>query len=163
MIARTTLALVVTTALVFGLTSVFHVGPVKAAWSGWTPSDPQYNHVSEVLTLNVDSLGPPAYTQLFVGLQQGSGNYEVHVLSYPGGEEDLAYASAQPPNSDHRWLRFDLQIDHPDSFAKGRRYEFRWSRASGARIQFYYNYCAPYDSMIAAEELDSGPVGLRIA
>jgi hypothetical protein len=37
-------------------------------------------------------------------------------------------------------------------------------RASNARIQYYHNYCATrYDSMAAAEELDCGTGGLRVA
>jgi hypothetical protein len=118
---------------------------VKASWSGWTTQD---FYVSEVVTLNVDSLGPPAYTQLFVGLQQGSGNYEVHVKSYPGGVFDLAHGSALPPAADHRWVTFELEVEHPDSFVRGRRYEFRFQRGS-SRLHYYYDYCATqFDSMI---------------
>ncbi len=138
MIGRTTLALGVTTALVFGLTSVIHVEPIKAAWSGWTASQPPGNYVSEVLTLNVDSLGPPGYCELFVGDQQGSGDYQLSVRSYPGGLLDLATASASPPATGHRWLEFTLTVTYPESLVRGRRYEFHWSRANGARIQYYY-------------------------
>jgi hypothetical protein len=139
------LALVLSAASGYGLTRVFHVDPVKASWSGWTAQD---FYVSEVVTLNVDSLGPPAYTQLFVGLQQGSGNYEVHVKSYPGGVFDLAHGSALPPAADHRWVTFELEVEHPDSFVRGRRYEFRFQRGS-SRLHYYYDYCATqFDSMI---------------
>jgi hypothetical protein len=34
-----------------GLVSAYHVEPVKAAWSGWTPL---YGNVSEVITVNFD-------------------------------------------------------------------------------------------------------------
>jgi hypothetical protein len=147
----------------YGLTAVYKVEPKCAKYSGWTDTLPGRRSVSEVLTLNVDSLGPPAHTQLFVGLQQGSGDYEVQVKSYPGGVYDLAHGSASPPGSDHQWVTFNLTVDHPDSFVKGKRYEFRFQRGS-SRLHFYYNYCATrYDSMAAAEELDSGTGRLRIA
>ncbi len=164
MIGRTTLALGVTTALVFGLTSVIHVEPIKAAWSGWTASQPPGNYVSEVLTLNVDSLGPPGYCELFVGDQQGSGDYQLSVRSYPGGLLDLATASASPPATGHRWLKFTLAVAYPESLIKGRRYEFHWSRVNGSRIQYYYNYCATrYDSMIVPGEDQPPPQPVRPA
>jgi hypothetical protein len=153
------LAVLLSAAVSYGLTSVFHVNPVKASWSGWTAQD---FYVSEVVTLNVDSLGPPGYCELFSG-QGGGEEFLVNVYSYPNGI--VALASGQGTESrDNVWVRCTLTVAHPESLIKGRRYEFRWSRANGARIQYYYNYCATrYDSVTWTEELDCGPGRLRIA
>jgi hypothetical protein len=102
-----------------------------------------YNYVSEVVTLNVDSL---AYSELFSG-SDGAQQYYLSVRTFPG---NFVVASGDTSEArSHVWVRCSLQTAHPESLAKGRRYEFRWSRANGARIQYYYNYCATrYDSMI---------------
>ena len=148
----------------FGLTSVIHVAPIKAAWSGWTEPE-LYNYVSEVITLNVDSLGPPGYCELFVGDlgQTPNAPFNVGVYTYPDGVTELAGKQGAVAVQGHTWLRCTLTVAHPESLLKGQRYEFRWSRTSGARIQYYYNYCATrYDSMAAAAELDSRTVRPRI-
>ena len=141
-------------AMGYSLTSVFHVDPVKASWSGWTAED---YWVSEVLTLNVDSLGPPGYCELFSG-QGGAAGFEVNVYSYPNGISPLATGLVTETRNDV-WVRCTLNVAHPESLIKGRRYEFRWSRQDNARIQFYYDYCATkYDSMIVPGE-DQPPPG----
>ncbi len=153
------LAVLLSAAISFGLTSVFHVDPVKASWSGWTAQD---FYVSEVITLNADELGPPGYCELFSG-QGSDAQYQVNVYSYPNGIVALASGDTVDIRS-HVWIRCRLDVTYPESLVRGRRYEFRWSRANGSRIQYYYNYCATrYDSMAVTEELDSRPVRVRIA
>ncbi len=158
---RSILLLILAVAVSHSLTVVFHTDPVKAQWSGWTPAQQLYNYVSEVVTLNVDELGPPGYCELFSG-SGGAQRYYLSVLTYPEGFEVASGETTE--TRDHVWVRCTLHVAHPESLIKGRRYEFHWSRANGARIQFYYNYCATrYDSMAVTEELDSRPVRVRIA
>jgi hypothetical protein len=62
------LCLVLVTLLVTvssALVQAISVDPVKASWSGWTPWLEPNNYVSEVLTVNFDSLTSPAYVELF--------------------------------------------------------------------------------------------------
>ncbi len=158
---RSCLLLVLAAAASYSLTVVFHTDPIKAQWSGWTPAQQGYNWVSEVLTLNADSLEAPGYCELFSG-QGGPEAFNLTVLTYPGGYPLANGLGTGLANC--VWVRCTLTVTHPESLVKGRRYEFHWSRASGARIQYYYNYCATrYDSKAAAGELDSRPVRLRIA
>jgi hypothetical protein len=145
-----------------GLTSVFHTDPVKAQWSGWTPAQQPYNYVSEIVTLNADSLGLPGYCELFSG-QGGGAEFQVNVYSYPNGVISLASGHRTEVRNDV-WVRCTLDVAYPESLVKGRRYEFHWSRANGARIQYYYNYCATeYDSMIVPGEDQPPPQPLRPA
>jgi hypothetical protein len=61
------------------------VDPVKADWSGWTEVG-LYNYVSELVTLNVDSLGP-GHCELFSG-QGCEQEFYVSVRTYPGPGQD---------------------------------------------------------------------------
>jgi hypothetical protein len=120
------------------LTSVFRAEPRTAAWSGWTELG-SYNYVSEIITLNVDTL---RHIDLFVGFNEGGGNYNVNVYSHPGGVTELATGTASPPLAGHQWLGFTLTIDEPDSFVKGRRYRVEFSREGNNGLHYYWNYCA---------------------
>jgi len=142
------------------LTSVFHVDPRTAAWSGWTELG-LYNYVSEVLTLNVDSLGPPGYCELFSGAD-GAQRYYLSVRTFPGNFE-VAHGDTVEARG-HVWVRCTLEVVYPESLVKGRRYEFRWSRDNGARILYYYDYCATkFDSMIVPGEDQPPPGPIRPA
>lgn len=60
----------------------YHVEPVKALWSGWTPSQFPNNYVSEVITCNFDELDSTtgAYCELFAGAKGDTYRYRLQVL-----------------------------------------------------------------------------------
>jgi hypothetical protein len=70
----------------FGLTSVYRVEPKRADYAGWTDTMLGRRHVSEVVTLNVDSLGP-GHCELFSG-QGCEQEFYVSVRTYPGPGQD---------------------------------------------------------------------------
>jgi len=52
----------------------YHIEPVKALWSGWTPSQFPNNYVSQTVTCNFDSL---SYVELFAGAKGNGGLHSV--------------------------------------------------------------------------------------
>jgi len=143
---------------VSALVNAYHIDPQTAAMSGKVSGNPEYDGVSQVLTTNFDE---PITASLFCGSPGAGGRYHVSVLTYPDGYP-IAHGDTASPR-DHSWATCTPYVDFPDSFIKGRQVEVRWTR-SGDSIQYYYNYCATrYDSMAAAEKLDSRPAKLRIA
>jgi hypothetical protein len=63
----------------FPLVTGYHVEPVKAAWSGWSPSEFPNNFVSQGVTCNFDE---PIYAEYFTGTAT-NGQYQVQ-LKFPG-------------------------------------------------------------------------------
>jgi len=121
-----TIALLLLAGTAFPLVVGYHIDPVKAQWSGWTPSEFPNNYVSEILTINFDE---PITASLFCGSSGDTGSYSVNIYSYPGGVTQLAYKHGVQPPKDHDWLSCSLTVDYPDSFIKGRQVEVRWTRA----------------------------------
>jgi len=141
----------------FPLVTGMHIEPVKAAWSGWAPSEFPNNFVSQSITVNFDELDSAsgAYCELFVGAKGSGGQYNLSVLTTPGGFR--IGSGVGNGNADHQWVRFKIGIDVPDSIVKGKVLTFKFTRSGGDSIQFYY------DSTDMAEQLDSGPGRPRMA
>lgn len=123
----------------FPLVVGYHLDPVKAQWSGWTPSEFPNNYVSEVLTVNFDE---PITASLFCGSPGAGGDYNVSILTYPGGFEIASGDTIDP--GDHRWATCTLEVLEPDSFIKGRQVEVRWTRGGSDSIQYYTNVGQTY-------------------
>jgi len=115
----------------FPLVVGFHVEPVSAAQSGWTQRLYPNNYVSQVLTTNFDELDSVSgsYCELFAGSRGGGGPYHVSVLTYPGGSP-IASGNAGG-DVDHKWVKFNLGVDYPESIVKGKQLEFRFTRGGG--------------------------------
>ena len=143
------------------LVTAYHIDPQTAAMSGKVSGNPDYGGVSQVLTTNFDE---PITASLFCGSPGAGGSYNVDIYAYPGGINPWAYAYNVGGTENHQWLTCSLAVSYPDSFIKGRQIEVRWTRSGTDSLQYCHNYCVKeYDSMAAAEELDSRPVRLRIA
>ncbi|MBM3330449.1 hypothetical protein FJY68_01200 [candidate division WOR-3 bacterium] len=163
--------LVVVLLVAFGstmaLVRAFHTEPVSVALSGWTGTMPPNNYVSQVLTINFDELDSTAgaYCELFAGTQSGGGPYHVSVKTYPGSAE-VASAS-QDGHVDHKWVRFNLNVLHPESIVKGKKLEFRFTRGvmvPGESFQFYYDSVCGYNyGFMIAPTLQSVPVTAGLA
>ena len=95
----------------------YHIEPVKAAWSGWTP---QYREVSQSVVACWDSL---ERVELFAGTRGNSGYY--HVAVYDSGT--LVMWSDGEQDWDSRWVRFE-NWDRRAAFTKGKEYRFRFTR-----------------------------------
>jgi hypothetical protein len=141
----------------FPLVTGIHIEPVRSAWSGWTQSEFPNNFVSQGLTINFDELDSAAgaYVELFAGAKGGGGAYHLAVLTNPGGSQ-IASANAAG-DVDHKWVKFNLAVDYPESIVKGKKLTFKFTRSGGDSIQFYY------DSTDTAKSLDSGPGRPRMA
>jgi hypothetical protein len=127
----------------YGLVSGYHVEPVKATWSGWTAFQ---GYVSEVLTVNFDELDSAAggcYCELFAGTKAGGGQYNLSVLTYPGGFP--IGSGVGNGNVDHKWVKFKIGVDVPDSIVRGKKLEFRFTRDGGDSILYYYDEACGYD------------------
>lgn len=107
----------------------YHVEPVKALWSGWTPSQFPNNYVAQTVTCNFDSL---SYVELFAG-EPGDSQYVVTVLD--SGSE-LTHSSGTQGRS-HSWVKFEDWSD-TIAFTKGKQYEFKFTRSGSDSIQYYY-------------------------
>lgn len=104
-----------------GYVSAYHVEPVKALLSGWSPL---YENVTQTVTCNFDSL---SYVELFCGAIADSGTYNLDVRDGETGDR-VAYKYDVRQNRDHGWVRFDtLAIVGP--FTKGKTYEVRFTRS----------------------------------
>jgi len=107
------------------LVSAYHLGPVSASQSGWTRRG---ETVSQVITCNFDELDSlsGAYCELFTG-QGGGAGCHLEVLTYPGG---FTVAEGNPTvTGDHKWAKFRIGVEVPESIVKGRQLEFRFTRS----------------------------------
>ena len=119
----------------WALVRAYSVEPKTAAWSGWTRPTPHPNdYISQTITCNFDSL---KYVELFAGDTCSGEAYNLSVLTLPGGYQVAGGAgNAVRP---HSWVRFDnLTVTAPESIVKGRRYEFKFTRAGSDSINYYY-------------------------
>ena len=137
----------------YSLVVGYHVEPVKAQWSGWTHLHGPGDTVSQVLTINFDELDSTAgaYVELFAGSEGNGGQYNLSVLTYPGGSPIAPDAHADG-DVDHEWVRFKLGVSYPESIIKGKKLEFRFTRSGSDSINYYYDSACgygPYGQMIA--------------
>jgi hypothetical protein len=114
------------------MTDVYRVDPVQSSWSDM--ADPEEG-VSQVITLNVDTL---RQVDVFIGFNEGGEDYNVNVYSHPDGLVALAYGDQEAPAAGYRWLDIDLTVDYPDSFVKGRRYRIEVTRGSYDSINYLW-------------------------
>jgi hypothetical protein len=149
------------------LVRAYHVEPVRTAQSGWAKHAYGYDYVSQVLTINFDELDSTAggcYCELFAGSQAGGGQYNLSVLTYPGGTPIAPDAHANG-NVDHKWVRFKIGVSYPESIIKGKKLEFRFTRGAtspGDSFQFYYDSVCGYNygQMIAPYPPPTAGTGL---
>ena len=129
----------------YGLVSVFHQEPLTAELSGWTRSFEPNNVVAQVITINFDELDSVSgsYCELFAGTEGGGGAYHVSVKTYPGGAE-IATGS-RDGHVDHKWVRFNLSVLHPESIVKGKKLAFCFTRALPDTLQYYYTNASGYN------------------
>ncbi|MBN2464638.1 hypothetical protein JXD38_03310 [candidate division WOR-3 bacterium] len=144
---RTIALLLACIGLAFPLVVGYHVEPVKAQWSGWTSRPPPNNAVSEVITCNFDELDTAAggYAELFVGDFHDTTSFNLNIYEYPDGVQPIASALGQHPTRGHTWLRFPVVTASGQSFTKGKKYEFRFTRSGSDSIQYYYDSACGYD------------------
>ena len=117
------------------MTDVYQVEPVKASWSGKVWGNPIGGGVSQVITLNVDTL---KQVDVFIGFNEGEEDYNVNVYSYPGGVTELAQKLNKPFSRPHAWMSCTLSLVHPDSFVKGRQYRIEFRRGQDDSINYYW-------------------------
>ena len=123
-----------------GLVSAYHVGPTRAAWSGWSPGEDGY--VSQLVTVNFDSLVSGG-VQLFAGDTCHGSDYNLSIRTYPGAFV-IATGAGAAVRPD-RWVTFDdIQVTNPESVVKGRLLEFRFSRGGSDSIEYYYDSTDAY-------------------
>jgi len=111
----------------------YHIDPVRVQWSGWAG---RRDTLSQSLTCNFDSL---AYVELFAGELGDSSQYVVTV--FDDGKELTRSSGMQTRN--HVWVKFE-NWNTRVAYAKGKKYEFRFTRSGGDRIQYYYDSLDPY-------------------
>jgi hypothetical protein len=146
----------------------YHVEPVCASQSGWTRKIPGKDSVAQVITMNFDELDSTtgSYVEFFAGTKAGGGQYNLSVLTYPGGSQ-IAYPAYANGNVDHKWVRFYLHVTRPDSIVKGKKLEFRFTRGNtvpGDSFQFYYDSVCGYNyGFMIAPTLQSIPVTAGLA
>jgi hypothetical protein len=115
------------------LVNVYHVTPVKAAWSGWTQRGVA---VSQTLTCNFDSL---SYVELFAGTKYADRAYTATIL-----EDGTPLMSSQGNQvADHGWVSFE-NWDSQTAFTKGKQYELRFTRGADDSMEYYYDGTNPY-------------------
>ena len=133
----TAAALLVTAIMSLAAGRAYTVEPISAQLSGWTDT------LSQTITINFDELDSTtgAYCELFAGTKGAGGAYHVSVLTYPGGSP-IASADADG-NVDHKWVRFNLRVTHPESVVKGKQLELRFTRAGSDSIQYYWAESLP--------------------
>jgi hypothetical protein len=117
----------------------YAIDPVRADWSGKADPRPDYG-VSEVITCNFDELDTAAggYVELFVGDYHDTTSFNLGIYEYPDGVLPMASALGQHPTKGHSWLRFPVVTASGQSFTKGKRYEFKFTRSGSDSIQYYY-------------------------
>ena len=101
----------------------YHIEPVKAAWSGWTP---QYGNVSQSVVVCWDSLDR---IELFSGAKGNGGLY--HAGVWVDGAEVMSSVGVQ--GQSESWVRFE-NWDHQVAFTKGKTVtiRFTWDRRETA-------------------------------
>ncbi len=84
----------------------YEVEPLKAEWSGWAPGEENCG-VGQIITCNFDSM---VYCELFVGWlgQSPQNKFNAEVWEVNGPLVARKY-DVDPPDRDHKWLRFDLE------------------------------------------------------
>jgi len=129
--SATLLLLFLWMSVAFPLVTGIHIEPVKSAWSGWAPSEFPYNFVSQGITINFDELDSAsgAYCELFAGAKGNGGQYNLTVLTWPGGYP--IGSGVGNGNVDHKWVRFRLNVLRPDSIVKGKKLTFKFTRSGG--------------------------------
>ncbi|MCR4423468.1 MAG: CARDB domain-containing protein [candidate division WOR-3 bacterium] len=134
-----------------GMVNCYEVKPVRFDWSGWTRCTGANRYVSQTIIGNFDSL---VYVELFVGARGIGSCYRVEVWN---GDKLVMWSSGVQKRS-YSWVRFE-NWNRRFGFTRGKRYEFRFSRAGPDSIQFYYDAGNPYRYgtllySYAAESLD---------
>jgi hypothetical protein len=121
----------------------FHQEPLSAQLSGWTHRD---GVVAQVVTINFDELDSTAgaYVELFAGTEGGGGQYQLSVVTYPGGSP-IALTATADGHVDHRWVRFHLQVTKPESIVKGKKLAFCFTRSWPDTLQYYYTNASGYN------------------
>jgi hypothetical protein len=126
------------------LLRAYSVEPASAQQSGKVRGDE--NHpVSQIVTCSWDELDSAsgAYVELFAGTMAGGGAYHVSVRTYPGG---VPIASGNADGDiDHKWTKFHLSVDYPESLQRGHKLEFRFTRTDDS-LHFYYQTGDPYSN-----------------
>ena len=133
------------TSMAFPLVTGYHIGPVKAALSGWTGSEFPNNSVSEIVTCCWDELDSASggYVELFQGDTIGSSPYLLGIYEQPGGVK-VAGNPGRPQGKPSSWLKFEVYMEPGMSFTKGKRYEFRFTRSGSDSLEYYYQTGDPY-------------------
>jgi hypothetical protein len=110
-----------------GLVSAYHIEPVKASLSGWTPFQ---GYVSQVVRCCWDELDSASgsYCERFAGETLSGGHYKVDVYDYPGGVNRAAYNEGEHATRPQGWVRMPLTTAPGKTFTKGKLYEFRFTR-----------------------------------
>ncbi len=130
-----TLLLVIAEAA-FPLAVGYHVDPVQASWCRWTGHRVPDNSVSETVTCCWDSL---KRVELFAETRNNEGAWRVGV--WLDGNEVMWSTGASAHNKN--WVRFESWNTHV-AYAKGRKYEFRFTRSGSDSFQYYYDSRNPY-------------------
>jgi hypothetical protein len=130
-----------------GLVVGYKVEPVKAAWSGATDTIPPNNKVSQILTCCWDSLGGTAggYVELFQGDTGTGSQYKLDIYEYPEGTR-VAGNPGQHAATPTSWLQFPVEMVPGESFVKGRKYSFTFTRSGQDSVQYYFDASDPYDN-----------------
>jgi hypothetical protein len=102
----------------------YHIDPVKAQWSGWTPSQFPNNYVSQTVVACWDSLDR---VELFAGAKANGGEYTATV--YDDGVPLMSSNGSQ--DDDCRWVKFK-NWDQQVAFTKGKTVTIRPCSDSGA-------------------------------
>lgn len=119
------------------LVPVYKVEPENGGRPGWTRGTAA--GISQTVTCNFDSL---VRVELFTGDHGTGSGYHLEVRDRQTGSL-IARQMNLPPGPDHSWLRF-TQIELLGHFLRGRQYEFRFTRAGGDSIHFYYETSNAY-------------------
>ncbi|MEO0079770.1 MAG: hypothetical protein ABIK44_03735, partial [candidate division WOR-3 bacterium] len=153
---RLFLLLIAFVSAVFPWLKSYEVQPVKAAWSGKVSGDEDYG-VGQVITCNFDSI---CYCELFVGyLGQNSQNkFRAEVWEVNGPLVARKY-DVNPPDHDHKWLRFNLEPVPGQKFMRGKQYLVKFTRP-GDSIQFYYDMRDPYPYGEIPDDIVPNPADL---
>jgi len=127
------LAIAATVTVASGLVRSYFVEPKAASLSGWTGTAAGHDYVSEVVTCCWDELDAASgsYVELFAGETLSGGLYKVDVYDYPGGVTPVASNAGVHARQPQSWVRMPLTMTPGQSFTKGKRYEFRFTRSGG--------------------------------
>ena len=124
------------------LVRAYSVEPVQQSWSGWTRTVEPNDKVSQIVTCCWDELDSTCYVELFVGLNESAGAYDLEVRD-DSTSDLIAHKYNVPPVRDHEWLRFDT-LDIDAEFTKGKKYRFTFTRDGSDSINYYTDDEDPY-------------------